>query len=78
MARTVTLDADVEARLNAEAERRGTAPEELANEVLRRGLEGEPETRRKFVVRARHMGKPLIDLDCTGRALQSLDELERR
>jgi len=78
MARTLTLDEDVEARLEREAQRMGTAPEELANDVLRRALGAADEPRRKFVVRARHLGKPLIDLDCTGRALQSLDEVEQK
>ncbi len=42
MARTLTLDEDVEAKLEREAQRTGAAPEALANEVLRRGLETPP------------------------------------
>jgi hypothetical protein len=78
MARTLTLDADVEAKLEREAQRSGTDPQQLANEVLRRELAAEVEPGRKFVVRARDLGKPLVDLDCTGRALEMLDALERK
>ena len=39
MAQIVSLDEDVAGRLQAEAERRGTAPDELANDVLRRALQ---------------------------------------
>lgn len=36
------MDEDVEAKLDREARRRGTAPDALANEVLRRELETSP------------------------------------
>jgi len=39
MSRTLKLDEDVEAKLDREARKRGTAPDALANEVLRRELE---------------------------------------
>lgn len=42
MSRTLKLDEDVEAKLDREARRRGTASDVLANEVLRRELEPSP------------------------------------
>lgn len=74
MARTLTLDADVEAKLEREAQRIGTAPEELANQVLRREL-GTELPRRKFVAHARNLGaRPDVNFDC---AWKLLDEIDR-
>jgi len=70
---TITLDEDVAAKLAREAERTGSAPQDLANEALRRNLDPASGQPRKFVVHARNLGTPLIDLECTGRALEMLD-----
>ncbi|MDQ3281294.1 MAG: ribbon-helix-helix protein, CopG family [Acidobacteriota bacterium] len=72
---TITLDDELAEKLEAEAGRRGTSLDQAVNEAVRKMVETAP---RQFVVEARDMGKPLIDLDCTGRALGYLDELERK
>ena len=74
---TITLDEDVAAKLDREAERTGVRPDEIVNATLRRTLDGPDIQARPFRVRPRHLGKPLVDLECTGRVLEALDELER-
>lgn len=74
MARTLTLDADVEAKLEREAQKTGADPGELANQVLRREFREEP-TRRKFVVHARDLGtRPDVDFDCAWKLLDEVDK----
>lgn len=73
---TVTLDEEVTATLNREAERIGKTPDEIVNETMREKFPVRGVAPKPFVVRARNLGKPLIDLDCTGRALEILDELD--
>jgi plasmid stability protein len=74
MARTLTLDEDVMTKLEHEAQRTGTAPEALANEVLRRGLETAVQSGRRFVVRARDLGaRPDVNFDCAWKLLDDLD-----
>jgi hypothetical protein len=79
---TITLDEDLAEQLQ-EARRTGTAIDEAvneaANDAVRRVLKDRaPVTPKPFVVRSRKLGVPLIDLDCTGRALEMLDELEQK
>jgi len=74
---TITLDEDVAARLDRESQRTGVTPEEIVNATLRRTLVPVDIQARPFKVRPRSLGKPLVDLECTGRALEALDELER-
>jgi predicted CopG family antitoxin len=76
---TLTLDDDVAAKLKAEMRRSRRSFKETVNEVLRRGL-----TRKKtleippYKVPARDLGlRPGFNLDCTGRLLEQLDELDR-
>jgi hypothetical protein len=74
---TVTLDEDVAAKLEGEAERTGVPPEEIVNGTLRRAL-ADVHTHRAaqpFIVHARDLGVPKIDLTCSSRALAILDEL---
>lgn len=74
---TITLDDDVAARLEREALRAGRTADEIVNEAMRVRLpQAEERPARPFVVRARSMGHLKIDIDCTGRALERLDELE--
>lgn len=80
MARQITLTDEVAALVEQAAERSHKPVDEIANEVLRKApeLKAEPAIEPKpFVVRAFDMGRPLINLDCVGRALEELDELER-
>ena len=58
MRTTLTLDDDVQARLEQEARREGKSFKEIVNYYLRLGLTARQasEPRRKFVVRARPMG----------------------
>ena len=77
---TITLDEDVAEKLQ-EARRAGTAIDEAvndaANDAVRRVLrEMALITPKPFVVHSRYLGVPLIDLDCTSRVLDMLDELE--
>jgi Arc/MetJ-type ribon-helix-helix transcriptional regulator len=77
---TITLDDDLAERLD-EQRRKGVSVDAALNEAIRDVLErlGRESTPRKpFVVRPFSMGKPLIDLTCTGRAIERLDELERQ
>ncbi len=50
MARTLTLDADVEAKLDAKANETGTDPQQLANEMLRRELDGRTSPSERFEI----------------------------
>ncbi|HEX6158754.1 MAG TPA: hypothetical protein VF111_01225 [Thermoanaerobaculia bacterium] len=77
---TLTLDDDVADRIERAAEQSHRPIEEVATEMLRKApvpiskvIEPKP-----FVVRSYNMGKPLIDLDCIGRALEEMDRLERK
>lgn len=58
MRTTLTLDDDVQARLEQEARREGKSFKEVVNYYLRLGLTAREayEPRRKFTVRARPMG----------------------
>lgn len=58
MRTTLTLDDDVQARLEREARREGKSFKEVVNYYLRLGLTARKtyEARRKFTVRARPMG----------------------
>ena len=58
MRTTLTLDDDVQARLESEARREGKSFKEVVNYYLRLGLTARQqyEPRRKFIVRARPMG----------------------
>lgn len=68
----MTLDDDVAAHLDAEAQRKGVPEEEVVNEALRRGLEG----KKRFEVRPFDMGRPKIDVTCTSAAMSVLDQPE--
>ena len=59
MRTTLTLDDDVQARLEREARREGKSFKEIVNYYLRLGLMARQayEPRRKFTVRARPMGR---------------------
>jgi hypothetical protein len=74
------LDEDVAAKLKAEMRRNGKSFKETVNDVLRRGLtKVKPVKVLPELPPARDLGlRPGFDLDCTGRLLQQLDELERR
>lgn len=69
---TITLDDDVAALIEDEARRTGTPLEQAVAGAVRRAVVAVTP----FRVRAFNMGKPLIDLECTGRALEELDRLE--
>jgi hypothetical protein len=69
---TITLDDDVAALIEDEARRTGTPLEQAVAGAVRRGVEAATP----FRIRAFSMGEPLIDLECTGRALEELDRLD--
>ncbi|HYI13186.1 MAG TPA: hypothetical protein VEK57_29335 [Thermoanaerobaculia bacterium] len=75
---TITLDEDVAAKLEGEARRTGISAEDVANTTLRQSLPDAEVQPVRFKVRPRHMGVPRIDLECTGRALAMLDELDEK
>jgi hypothetical protein len=61
---TITLDADVAARLRALARERGISFKAAVNAVLRRGLAEGDEPARPFRVTPRALGlRPGVDLD---------------
>jgi hypothetical protein len=66
---TITLDDDVAARLNAEAQKTGTDLQQLANDVLRRELTEPFEIRGPFARSIPGAGS----FDCIARVL---DEIE--
>ena len=79
MRTTLTLDEDVAAKLKAEMRRNGKSLKETINQALRRGLTREkPVAAPPYSAPARDLGlRPGFNLDCTGRLLQQLDELNR-
>ncbi len=79
MERTLNLDEDVAARLEAEAARTQKTVDEVVNKVVRENVGDTPEPpRQPFRVRAVDMGPLLIDISCTSRALAMLDEMDEK
>jgi Ribbon-helix-helix protein, copG family len=77
---TLTLDEDVAAKLKALMRQTGRSFKETVNEALRSGLAWRSRAKKQkpFKIHARDLGlRPGFNLDCTGRILQQLDELER-
>lgn len=74
MRTTVTLDADVAAKLKAEARERGISFKEALNSNLRRGLASRDAKPTRFRVQPRPLGaKPGLNLD---KAMALADRLE--
>jgi hypothetical protein len=75
MRTTVTLDADVEAKLRQAVRERGQSFKKVLNDVLRVGLSGrERSSNKRYRVPVRSLGiRPGIDLD---HALSIASELE--
>jgi hypothetical protein len=69
---TITLDDDVAALIEDEARRTGTPIEQAVAGAVRRAVVAATP----FRIRTFNMGKPLIDLESTGRALDEQDRLE--
>jgi hypothetical protein len=69
---TITLDDDVAALIEDEARRNGTPLEQAVAGAVRRAVVAPTP----FRIRTFNMGKPLIDLECTARALDEQDRLE--
>jgi hypothetical protein len=72
---TVVLDDDVAARLDEESKRAGGSLDEAVNDLVRRSQPVEPQL---FRVRAHSLGPPRIDLNCTARALEEQDRMEKK
>jgi len=70
MGKTVTLDDDVAAHWEAEAQREGVTLDRVVNDSLRK-------RRKRFEVHPLDLGSPKLDLHCIGRVLDELDEYER-
>lgn len=76
---TITLDEDVAAKLDREAQRTGADTQQIANDVLRKVLGPADEPKRAFVVRARDLGvRPGVDYDCAWRLLHNLDSADSK
>jgi hypothetical protein len=74
MRTTVTLDADVEAKLRARMRERGVSFKAAVNDAIRSGLDGpEPSVRRYRMPTAPLGARPGVDLE---RALALAGELE--
>ena len=76
MRTTLTLDDDVQARLEREARREGKSFKEVVNHYLRLGLTARQafEPRRKFTVRARPMGlREGLSLVSVARLMEELE-----
>ncbi len=80
MRTTLTIDDDIAAKLKAEMRHSGKSFKDVLNDVLRRGLTNNtPAEIPPYRAPARDLGlKPGFDLDCTGRLLGRLDELDHR
>lgn len=64
MRTTVTLDADVAAKLKAVARDRGISFKQALNQAVRAGLGGQRRTARRFEQLTQPMGvRPSVDLD---------------
>ena len=76
MRTTLTLDADVIAKLRAEARRSGRSFKETVNAFLRLGLNAlrPAKTPRRFVIRARELGRhPGLNYDNIGELLEQTE-----
>ena len=77
MRTTLTLDADVAARLKARTRKTGRSFRDVVNEALRRGLEPEAGRgrRERFAVQARDLGRvaPGVTLDNIEQLLEQLE-----
>lgn len=74
MRTTVTLDADVEAKLRQAVRERGQSFKSVLNDAIRAGLSGGERSRRSYRVPVRSLGvRAGVGLD---RALSIADELE--
>jgi hypothetical protein len=71
---TITLDDEMMARLEEEARQKDASLDEAVTGALQRAL----APQKRFVVRAFDMGEPLIDLDCTARALDEQERLDNQ
>lgn len=81
MRTTLTLDDDVQARLEREARREGKSFKEVVNYYLRLGLTARQayEPRRKFTVRARPMGlREGLSAASVARLVEELEGPSRR
>lgn len=80
MRTTITIDDDVAIRLNELQKSKGISFKKAVNLLLRRGLSAEekPQKVKPFKIKARSLGKPLLDvnLDKTSEVIDLLDELE--
>ena len=77
MRTTVTLDADVEARLRQVARERGTSFKAVLNDAVRAGLDRGTGAARPYRVPTRRMGvKPGLDLDRATRLAGDLEDAE--
>ena len=73
---TLTLDNDVAAGLQEEVARTGRPLQQLANDLLRHGLNKSRAVppAKPFTVRARALGvQPGLNYDCTGQLIEQLE-----
>lgn len=80
MRTTLTIDDDIAIRLTELQKSKGISFKHAVNLLLRKGLTAEekPQKVKPFKVKARSLGKPLIDvnLDKISEVMDKLDELE--
>lgn len=80
MRTTITIEDDIAIRLTELQKSKGISFKEAVNLLLKKGLAAEemPPKIKPFKVKARSLGKPLIDVnfDKTSEVLDKLDELE--
>jgi hypothetical protein len=77
MRTTVTLDADLAAKLKTLARERGVSFTKVLNAALRLGLSGETGPARPYTLKTRRMGlRPGVDLDKGLRLAAELEDAE--
>ncbi len=80
MRTTLTIEEDVAVRLTELQKKKGISFKNAVNLLLRKGLlaEEEPQKVKPFKIKARSLGKPLIDVnfDKISDVMDKLDELE--
>lgn len=77
MRTTITLDADLAAKLKAAARERGTSFKAVVNDAIRSGFESDRRAARPYKMQTRSLGvRPDVNLDRASRLAADLEDAE--